>query len=114
MTKRHRNAHASFGKTRLFRTLTAGLALMATVSGCAGDDNDNLKMTWFGISNWGLEVDDLNVVIDGYVSAHDRNRLVASCDCAEPGRGHYGRPSTESYRSPASALPRTGFRNSRF
>ncbi|HXI58707.1 MAG TPA: hypothetical protein VNO55_21720 [Polyangia bacterium] len=62
---RHRKEHAHRGTTGLLRAL-AGLVLMTVVGGCA--DDDNLKMTWFSISNWGLEVGDLNVVIDGYVT----------------------------------------------
>lgn len=45
----------------------AGLVLAAASAGC-DDDSQNLRMTWFGISNWQLQVGDLNMVIDGYVT----------------------------------------------
>ncbi|MEA2700631.1 MAG: hypothetical protein QOI66_4902 [Myxococcales bacterium] len=65
MTNRHRTSRALSTRTRLFQSL-AGLVLMTAALGCA--DDDQLKMTWFGISNWGLEVGGLNIVIDGYVT----------------------------------------------
>ena len=55
-------------KTNLLSVLVAGAGLIlgAATAGC--DDGHNLQMTWFGISNWALQVGDLNMVIDGYVT----------------------------------------------
>jgi L-ascorbate metabolism protein UlaG (beta-lactamase superfamily) len=52
---------SAFGRWAAIATLTLGLL------GCNGGD-DTLKMTWFGISNWSLEVGKLNMVIDGYMT----------------------------------------------
>src|SRR6266478_9704097 len=65
MMNQRRKARAHSWTTRLLQAL-AGLVLMTAAAGCS--DDDTMKMTWFSISNWGLEVGDLNLMIDGYVS----------------------------------------------
>jgi L-ascorbate metabolism protein UlaG (beta-lactamase superfamily) len=57
------------------------LAASALLAACGGDDDENgilpdtgktapteVRMTWFGISNWTFKVGDLNIMMDGYMS----------------------------------------------
>jgi len=57
--------------TRLFHSLAA-LALVTAAAGCAPNDqtpiDGRVKLTWFSIGNWGLETNDVNIVIDGYMT----------------------------------------------
>lgn len=56
--------------TNKSRVVLPMLALAAAIAGCKEKDDDDatLKMTWFGIANWTLEVGKLNVLVDGYMS----------------------------------------------
>jgi L-ascorbate metabolism protein UlaG (beta-lactamase superfamily) len=73
------------------KTCIASALLALGMYGCGGDDNNNndsnaaqsgtvllpatgktapteVRMTWFGISNWTFKIGDLNIMMDGYMS----------------------------------------------
>jgi hypothetical protein len=48
--------------------LVLALAFTASLSACKETPATKVKMTWFGIANWTVEVGPLNVLLDGYMS----------------------------------------------
>jgi L-ascorbate metabolism protein UlaG (beta-lactamase superfamily) len=71
------------------KTSVAAALLALGVYGCGGDDNSSnvveastvqlvpatgktapteVRMTWFGVSNWTFKIGDLNIMMDGYMS----------------------------------------------
>lgn len=55
---------------RFKKTMVAGFAtatLAAVISACGGGDAgaDNVRMTWFGITNWHYQIGDVGILLDG-------------------------------------------------
>ncbi|NUZ06891.1 MBL fold metallo-hydrolase [Piscinibacter koreensis] len=78
-----RHLHGTVGATLL---ALAAAALVSCGGGGGGNDDDDfvvpasgrtapadVRMTWFGVSNWTLKIGDLNILIDGYMTRIPQN-----------------------------------------
>ena len=55
-------------KSRIALAVSAAVLASAMVAACGGDGSrepENVRMTWFGITNWHYQIGDAGILLDG-------------------------------------------------